>query len=82
METDLLLQTYCKRLRVPTLAQNYAKFAQEAAQANQPYQQFLLALLEQEVLQREANQERRRLQAARFPSCGRSTVSTFRWFPV
>jgi DNA replication protein DnaC len=67
MEIDLLLQTHCKRLRLPTLAQNYAKFAQEAAQANQPYQQFLLALLEQEVLQREANQERRRQQAAKFP---------------
>ncbi|MCL4486861.1 MAG: IS21-like element helper ATPase IstB [Chloroflexi bacterium] len=67
MEIDLLLQTHCKRLRLPTLAHNYAKFAPEAAQANQPYRQFLLALLEQEVLQREANQERRRIQAAKFP---------------
>ena len=67
MEIDPLLQTHCKRLRLPTFAHNYAKLAQEAAQANQPYQQFLLALLEQEVLQREANQERRRIQAAKFP---------------
>ncbi len=67
MEIDLLVQTYCKRLRLPTLARNYHKFAQEAGQANQTYPQYLLALLEQEVLQREANQERRRIQAARFP---------------
>ncbi len=67
METELLLQTHCKRLKLPTVARHYRKFAQEAAQANQPYEQYLLALLEQEALQREANQERRRIQAARFP---------------
>jgi DNA replication protein DnaC len=67
METELLLQTHCKRLKLPTVARHYRKFAQEAAQANQPYEQYLLALLEQEALQREANQERRRLQAAHFP---------------
>jgi DNA replication protein DnaC len=67
MEPDLLIQTQCKRLRLPTFARNYQKFAQEAAQAHQTFQQYLLALLEQEVLQREANQERRRIQAAKFP---------------
>ena len=75
MEIDLLVQTHCKRLRLPTLARNYQKLAQEASQANQPYQQYLLALLEQEVLQREANQERRRLQAAKFPVL--RTLDTF-----
>ncbi len=67
MEIDLLLQTQCKRLRLPTFVRNYQKFAQEAAQHKQTYEQYLLALLEQEVLQREANQERRRIQAAKFP---------------
>lgn len=75
MELDLLLQAQCKRLRLPTFARNYQKFAQEAAQTNQTYQQYLLALLEQEVLQREANQERRRLQAAKFPIL--RTLDTF-----
>jgi DNA replication protein DnaC len=75
MEIDLLLQTHCKRLRLPTLARNYQKFAQEAAQHNQTYPQYLLALLEQEVLQREANQERRRIQAAKFPVL--RTLDTF-----
>jgi len=67
MEVDLLIPTYCKRLKLPTFIQHYRKLAQEAAQANQTFEQYLLALLEQEALQREANQERRRLHAARFP---------------
>ncbi len=75
MEPDLLIQTQCKRLRLPTFARNYQKLAQEAAQAHQTFQQYLLALLEQEVLQREANQERRRIQAAKFPVL--RTLDTF-----
>jgi len=75
MEVDLLLQTYCRRLKLPTFIQNYRKFAQEAAQANQTCEQYLLALLEQEVIQRETNQERRRIQAARFPIL--RTLDTF-----
>lgn len=75
MEVDLLLQTYCRRLKLPTFTQNYRKFAQEAAQANQTFEQYLLALLEQEVIQRETNQERRRIQAARFPIL--RTLDTF-----
>lgn len=75
MELDLLLQTQCKRLRLPTFARNYHKLAQEAAEHKQTYQQYLLALLEQELLQREANQERRRLHAAKFPVL--RTLDTF-----
>ena len=75
METELLIQAHCKRLKLPTMARQYRKFAQEAAQANQPYEQYLLALLEQEALQREANQERRRILAARFPIV--RTLDTF-----
>ena len=75
MAPDLLIQTQCKRLRLPTFARNYQKFAQEAVHAHQTFQQYLLALLEQEVLQREANQERRRIQAAKFPVL--RTLDTF-----
>ena len=67
METDLLLRQYCKRLRLPTLAANYRRFAEDAARENRSYERYLLALLEQEVQQRAANQERRRIKAARFP---------------
>ena len=67
METTLLLKTYLKKLRLPTFAQNYAKFAQDAAQEGLNYDRFLLALAEQEVHQREENLRHRRTKEARFP---------------
>ena len=67
MGSDLLLETYLKRLRLPTVAANYRRFAQEAAQGNQPYERYLLALLEAEVHHQEANSERKRIAQARFP---------------
>jgi DNA replication protein DnaC len=67
MEQDLLLKSYLKRLRLPAMAQAYQKVGQEATQTNARYEQYLLTLLEQEVLQREANQQKRRLLQARFP---------------
>ena len=67
METNLLLDTYLKQLRLPTFLQNYPKFAEEAAQDDHSYDRFLLALAEQEVTQRERNRIARRIQAARFP---------------
>ncbi len=67
MGADLLLETYLKRLRLPTVAANYRRFAQEAAHGNQPYERFLLALLEAEVHRQEANSERKRIAQARFP---------------
>ena len=54
MEADLLLQTYLKRLRLPAVAANYQRVAQEASQTNQSYERYLLALAEAEVQQREA----------------------------
>ena len=67
MGSDLLLETYLKRLRLPTVAANYRRFAQEATQGNQPYERYLLALLETEVHHQEANSERKRIVQARFP---------------
>ena len=67
METNLLLDTYLKALRLPMFLQNYRKFAEEAAQANHSYDRYLLALTEQEVAQRERNRIARRIKAARFP---------------
>lgn len=62
-----LLETHLKRLRLPTVADNYRRFAQESAHGNQPYERFLLALLEAEVHRQEANSERKRIAQARFP---------------
>ncbi len=67
MGSDLLLETYLKRLRLPTVAANYRRFAQEATHGNQPYERYLLALLETEVHHQEANSERKRIVQARFP---------------
>jgi len=67
MEQDLLIQSYLKRLCLPTMARNYSRLAQEAAVANQSYESYLLALLEGEVRQREENAQRLRLAQARFP---------------
>jgi DNA replication protein DnaC len=68
MEADLLLQSYLKRLRLPAVAANYRRVAQEAAQTNQPYDRYLLALAEAEVQQRETNAERQRIGQAHFPT--------------
>jgi DNA replication protein DnaC len=67
MERHTLLETDLKQLKLPTFVQNYRPFAEDATQANQGYDAFLLALAEQEVAQREANRQRQCIQAARFP---------------
>jgi len=67
METAMLLETCLKKLRLPTFLRNYAKFAEDAARESLGYDRFLLALAEQEVLQREENQRQRRIRDARFP---------------
>jgi DNA replication protein DnaC len=67
METNMLLDTYLKALRLPMFLQNYRKFADEAAQAGHSYDRFLLALAEQEIAQRERNRIARCIKAARFP---------------
>ncbi|MBM3157953.1 MAG: AAA family ATPase [Chloroflexi bacterium] len=67
MANDLLIRSYLKRLRLPVVAQNYARLAKEATAHNQTFQDYLLALLEGEVLQREENAQKLRLSRARFP---------------
>jgi len=67
MDTNLLLESHLKSLRLPTFVQNYRRFADDAARNNQSYDRFLLALAEQEVSQRDLNRQRQYLKAARFP---------------
>ena len=50
------------------MAQNYARLSEEAAANNQTYPDYLLALVEGEVLQREENTQKLRLSKARFPN--------------
>jgi DNA replication protein DnaC len=67
MEHDGLLETYLRRLRLPTFLKNYRQFAVDASRTDLDYARYLLALAEQEVIQREHNMIQRRIKAARFP---------------
>jgi hypothetical protein len=53
METNALLETHLRQLRLPTFKQNYAAFAADAARNNHDHVRYLLALAEVEVAQRE-----------------------------
>jgi len=64
----LLIEAHLKRLKLPAIARSYEAMAREAAAANQSFDGYLLALLEQEVRQRDENLQRSRLQSARFPA--------------
>jgi len=67
MANNLLLTDYLKRLRLPVMKAIYQKVAREAEQHNLSYEDYLLALLEQETLVREENALKRRIKQARFP---------------
>lgn len=67
MESNLLLESYLKQLRLPSFLHNYRKFAEDAAQANLSFDRYLLSLAEQEIAQRERNRQIRLIKAARLP---------------
>ena len=67
MEANLLLESHLKTLRLATFRQQYRQVAEDAAGNNLGYDQYLLALAEQEVAQRHLNSQRQRIKAARFP---------------
>ncbi|MGC5328995.1 IS21-like element helper ATPase IstB [Brevibacillus sp. SYSU BS000544] len=68
MSTSFLLETYAKRLRLPAIKKCYKEIAHDALERQIPYEDFLLALFEQEVMQRDANQIALRIKQAKFPS--------------
>lgn len=67
MAQDMLIQHHLKRLRLPAMGRYYKKLAQEAAQQDRPYEDYLLSLLELEVAQRDENTQKRLIAQARFP---------------
>jgi len=67
METNLLLESHLKTLRLATFREQYRQVAEDAAGNNLGYDQYLLALAEQEVAQRHLNSQQQRIKAARFP---------------
>ena len=67
MTNDLLIEAHLKRLRLPAIGRVYRQLAREAESSNQTYERYLLALLDQEIQQREENVQRSRVRSARFP---------------
>jgi len=67
MTNDLQIRSFLKRLRLPVVAQNFTRLAEEAAADNQTFQDYLFALLEGEVIQRDEHAQKLRLLRARFP---------------
>jgi len=63
----VVLESYLKKLYLTTFIRQHEAYAAEAAQSNQSYSRFLLALAEQEVLEREARRRQRRLKEAKIP---------------
>ena len=67
MEHNPLLETYLRELRLPTFIEHYQSFAADAARNNLDYVRYLMALVEQEIRNREQNRIQRSIKAARFP---------------
>jgi len=63
----VVLASYLKKLYLSSFIRNHEAFASEAAQNNQSYTRYLLALAEQEVQEREARRRQRRLKEAKIP---------------
>jgi len=64
---EACLPILLRQLHLPTVAANYHRLAKEAAGSGQPYEEYLLSLLEQEVTQRDINRRKLRIRDARFP---------------
>jgi DNA replication protein DnaC len=65
--TNLLLRSNLKQLRLPTMLAEFEKLAREAATANESYEQYLLRLTELEVAARAGNAVQARIRQADFP---------------
>src|SRR6266849_5251186 len=77
MQHQSLLETYLRQLRLPTFAQNYAAFAQDAARTGLSCERYLFALSEAEIAQRDANRVERSIAQAKLPVL--KELSQFDW---
>jgi DNA replication protein DnaC len=65
--TNLLLRSNLKQLRLPAMGAAFDKLAREAAAANEGYEAYLLRLTELEVAARASNAVQTRIRQAGFP---------------
>ncbi len=77
----VVLEGYLKKLYLSTFLRHHEAYAVEAAESNQSYSRFLLALAEQEVLEREARRRQRRLKEAKIPVVKDLTTFDFEMIP-
>ena len=63
----VLLEHYLKQLRLPTIIREFPKLAEQCAKQGATFEQFLLRLVEQEMMDRERRATERRIKAAKFP---------------
>ena len=63
----VLLEHHLKQLRLPTMVREFPRLAEQCAKEGSTFEQFLLRLVEQEMLERERRATERRIKAARFP---------------
>lgn len=64
---QVLLEHYLKQLRLPTMVREYRKLAEQCAKEATTFEQFLLRLIELEMMDRERRSTERRIKSARFP---------------
>ena len=77
MQENTLLESSLRQLKLPTFAQNYAAFAQDAARTGLSCERYLLALCEAELAQRDAHRVERCTAQARLPVL--KELSQFDW---
>jgi len=67
VQHQTLLESYLHQFKLPTFAQNYQAFAQDASRTNLSYERYLLALCTAEAEQRDVHRVERCIAAAKFP---------------
>jgi DNA replication protein DnaC len=67
MKEKLLLSSYLKALKLPTMLAQYAEVARQCAESDASYEEFLERLAERELAARQAKATQRRLRQAGFP---------------
>lgn len=73
-----LIELYAKQLRMPTIL-GWKSLVREANVQKWGYEEFLQVLLKREVENRQENQRKRRIKAAKFPKVKTLDTFDFRW---
>jgi len=67
MKSTVLLDHHLKQLKLPTILREYASIAKVCSQEQSDYPDYLLKLVERELIEREQKAAQRRIKAAQFP---------------